>query len=113
MTDKKLCKAIIVRASYPFGPGMYDFLLSSSFKDIPHNGQLTWLYRTDHKYQFSYTSDVVRIIETLSATPRKEYLTSLNYAGYTVPSVAQFGQAILATAKSIYQSAPISSFASV
>lgn len=88
------CKVCLIRTSYPFGGGMYDFLLSSTFKEMPNMGRMTWLYDVEQPYQFCYTPDAARLAHMLSKSDIKDAFRIVNYSGYTYDTVEQFGRAI-------------------
>lgn len=94
MMSNPNCKVRIIRTSYPFGHGMYDFLLSSTFKEMPHMGRMTWLYDVDQSYQFCYTPDAARLALLLSENDTDQAFRTINYSGYTYDSVESFGRDI-------------------
>jgi len=97
-SDHNQCRVIKMRVSYAFGPAVYDYLLSSSFKDIPQIGRLTWLFRTDRPHQFVYTYDVARLALKLVQSSDPAYSLTVHFSGYTYESVEAFGHAICSVA---------------
>lgn len=94
----KKCKVRKIRAPYAFGPAVYDYLLSSSFRDIPVNGRFTWLLRTDLPHQFCFTFDVARIATLLASTFPNEQMLTVHFSGYQYDSVDTFAAQICALA---------------
>lgn len=97
-SDHHQCRVIKMRVSYAFGPAVYDYLLSTSFKDIPQLGRLTWLFRTDRPHQFVYTYDVARLALELTKAPDSGHSLTVHFSGYTYDSVEAFGHAICGVA---------------
>ncbi|MDQ5890602.1 MAG: hypothetical protein QG604_476 [Candidatus Dependentiae bacterium] len=96
--DHQQCKVRKIRTSYAFGPAVYDYLLSSTFKDVPTLGRMTWLFRTDKPHQFCYTYDIARLALLLSTIKPELYDFTVHFSGYTYQSVEAFGHAICAAA---------------
>jgi nucleoside-diphosphate-sugar epimerase len=92
--QRKSCKVRKIRMSYPFGPAVFDYLLSSTFKEVPTQGRMTWLFRTDKPHQFCFVKDVARIALQLSTYKTDHEDITIHYSGYTYPSVEEFGTAI-------------------
>jgi len=92
--QRKSCKVRTIRMSYPFGPAVFDYLLSSTFKEAPSMGRMTWLFRTDKPHQFCFVKDVARIALELSTYKTDHENITLHFSGYTYPSVEEFGTAI-------------------
>jgi len=91
VADRKECKVRKIRVSYPFGPAVYDYLLSSTFKDMPILGRMTWLFRTDKPHQFVYAYDIARLAATLATQKPAPYELTVHFSGYTYQSVDEFG----------------------
>ncbi len=108
--DTKECKIRKIRISYPFGKGVLDYLLSSSFKDIPVLGRLTWLFRTDRPHQFVYAGDVPRLAIMIAEQRPEPYSFTLHFSGYTFESVEAFGTAICAIAQKPLKQRIVSKF---
>lgn len=107
VTSKKLCKVRTIRTSYPFGPGMYDYLLSTSFKEIPENGRFTWLYTIKKPFQFCYTHDAAHLALTVSHHEKDlgDY-ECIPFAGYICKSVSEFSENIVRCAGSLKSPVP-------
>jgi len=108
--DNKICKIRKIRMSYAFGPAVFDYLLSSSFKDIPTLGRLTWLFRIDKPHQFCYAPDVARIALQLSTYRPEVYDFTVHFSGYTYDSVEEFGNAICKVARTTLKPRVVSKF---
>lgn len=92
--DHKECKVRKIRVSYTFGPAVYDYLLSSTFKDMPTLGRMTWLFRTDKPHQFCFAYDIARLAFMIAQTNPEPYELTVHFSGYTYHSVEAFGQSI-------------------
>lgn len=86
------CKVFMVRVSYPYGPAMYDYLLSSSFKDFPTIGRLTWLFTSEKAHQFCFASDIARLFLLLSEQPMQKDFDLMQFAGENFESVRNFAE---------------------
>lgn len=113
-SEKKNCRVLIPRVSYPFGPGISDALMKNSFQDIPRTGELTWLYRSDLPCQFVYTHDIARfthhVITELEKKPEfpRYYLT--HCPSYNFASIDQFGTEICKLVNQVYTPLVLSSW---
>lgn len=92
--QRKHCKIRKVRVSYAFGPAIYDYLMTTTFKDMPTLGRLTWLFRTDKPHQFCYSYDVARLTLALATYKPELYELNVQFSGYTYPSVEAFAEEI-------------------
>jgi nucleoside-diphosphate-sugar epimerase len=92
--DNKECKIRKMRVSYTFGPAVYDYLLSSTFKDAPTLGRMTWLFRTDKPHQFCFAYDIARLALIIAEKKPDPYQLTIHFSGYTYHSVEAFGQMI-------------------
>lgn len=88
------CKVRIIRTSYPFGCGVNDYLLSSSFKEMPTIGRMTWLFDIDKPYQFCFTTDAARLAYHVSQLEWDDHFSCITFKGYDLNSVRTFGEHI-------------------
>jgi len=102
--DQRRCKVRKIRVGYIFGPAIYDYLMESTFKDMPKNGRLTWLCRSDgFMHQFTYTMDVAALACFLSREVIEPYECTVHFSGYTYYSVDAFGAVIAQVAGQPFQ----------
>ncbi len=110
---EKQCPVLIVRHSYPFGPGVKDGLMDNVFIDVPAGKPMKWIARTNIPQQLTFTPDLARFIEEAAEQTRKDgvLLETVNFAGHTIESMNYFGKTLCEVASSsgnplTYQSNP-------
>lgn len=91
---KENCHVRIIRHSFPYGPGVYDGMISDNFTDMPKGKEFKWVDNTKIPFQFTYTPDLARAVTQYVKKNPKLPFDVLNFPGVTFETVDQFGAAV-------------------
>lgn len=89
-TERKDCKAIILRLPDFFGPNVTNGLMKPIFENAVNNKPMQWLINADIPHQFAFTPDVAKLFYTLTKEDNLPDYYLLNYGGKTVSSIKDF-----------------------